>query len=124
LKPLSRVVSWAVTGVAPEIMGIGPVPAIPMALARAGLKMEDIDLFEINEAFAVQYLACEKELDLNRDKVNVNGGSIALGHPFGATGARLLLSLSMELQKRHKRYGCVSLCVGGGMGIAMIVERV
>lgn len=124
LKPLARVVSWAVTGVPPEIMGIGPVPAIPMALEKAGLKMTDIDLFEINEAFAVQYLACEKELQLDRDKVNVNGGSIALGHPFGATGARLLLSISMELQKRQKRYGCVSLCVGGGMGIAMIVERI
>lgn len=123
LKPLSRVVSWAVTGVPPEIMGIGPVPAIPMALEKAKLKLEDIDLFEINEAFAVQYLACERELKLDRDKVNVNGGAIALGHPFGATGARLLLSISMELQLQKKRYGCVSLCVGGGMGIAMIVER-
>jgi acetyl-CoA acetyltransferase family protein len=122
LKPLSRVVSWAVTGVPPEIMGIGPVPAIPMALEKAKLKLEDIDLFEINEAFAVQYLACERELKLDRDKVNVNGGAIAIGHPFGATGARLLLSISMELQLQKKKYGCVSLCVGGGMGIAMIVE--
>lgn len=123
LKPLTRVVSWAVVGVAPEIMGIGPVPAIPAALAKAGLKQDDIDLFEINEAFAAQYLACEKELNLPREKVNINGGAIALGHPFGATGARLLLSLSMELHKSAKRYGCVSLCVGGGMGIAMIIER-
>lgn len=124
LSPLMRVVSWAVAGVPPEIMGIGPVPAIPMALEKAGLKMDQIDLFEINEAFAVQYLACEKELHLSREKVNVNGGAIALGHPFGATGARLLLSIGIELQKRKLRYGCVSLCVGGGMGIAMIVERV
>jgi acetyl-CoA acetyltransferase family protein len=122
LKPLCRLVSYAVTGVPPEIMGIGPVPAIPMALKNAGLKMEDIDLFEINEAFAVQYLACEKELGLPREKVNVNGGAIALGHPFGATGARLLLSIAIELRERKARYGCVSLCVGGGMGIAMIVE--
>jgi|APEBP8051073352_1049397.scaffolds.fasta_scaffold00179_29 acetyl-CoA acetyltransferase family protein len=124
LSPMMRVVSWAVAGVPPEIMGIGPVPAIPMALEKAGLKMEQIDLFEINEAFAVQYLACEKELHLPREKVNVNGGAIALGHPFGATGARLLLSIGIELQKRKLRYGCVSLCVGGGMGIAMIVERI
>ncbi|MBN8658724.1 MAG: thiolase family protein [Candidatus Obscuribacter phosphatis] len=124
LSPMMRVVSWAVAGVPPEIMGIGPVPAIPMALEKAGLKMEQIDLFEINEAFAVQYLACEKELHLPREKVNVNGGAIALGHPFGATGARLLLSIGIELQKRKMRYGCVSLCVGGGMGIAMIVERI
>lgn len=124
LNPLVKVVSWAVTGVPPEIMGIGPVPAIPMALEKAGLKMDQIDLFEINEAFAVQYLACEKELNLPREKVNVNGGAIALGHPFGATGARLLLSISMELVKRKARYGCVSLCIGGGMGIAMILERI
>ncbi|MBX9692134.1 MAG: acetyl-CoA C-acetyltransferase [Cyanobacteria bacterium] len=124
LSPLSRVVSWAVVGVPPRIMGIGPVPAIPMALTRAGLKQDDIDLFEINEAFAVQYLACEKELKLDRDKVNVNGGAIAVGHPFGATGARLLLTISLEMQRRKARYGCVSLCVGGGMGIAMILERV
>lgn len=123
LKPLTRVVSWAVTGVPPEIMGIGPVPAIPMALEKAKLKQEDIDLFEINEAFASQYLACEKDLKLDRNKVNVNGGAIAIGHPFGATGARLILSLSLELQRRKARYGCVSLCIGGGMGIAMVLER-
>lgn len=124
LSPLTRVVSWAVTGVPPRIMGIGPVPAIPMALEKAGLKLEDIDLIEINEAFAAQYLACEKELKLDRNKVNVNGGAIAVGHPFGATGARLLLTLSNELQRRKARYGMVSLCIGGGMGIAMIIERV
>jgi acetyl-CoA acetyltransferase family protein len=123
LSPIARVVSWAVVGVPPEIMGIGPVPAIPKALEKAGLKLDDIDLIEINEAFAAQYLACEKELKLDREKVNVNGGAIALGHPFGATGARLLLSLALELQRRKGRYGMVSLCIGGGMGIAMIIER-
>lgn len=124
LKPLVRVVGHALVGVPPEIMGIGPVPAIPLALRKAGLTMDDIDLFEINEAFAVQYLACERELGLDRDKVNVNGGAIALGHPFGATGARLLLSMAIELHESKKRYGCVSLCIGGGMGIAMIVEKI
>ena len=123
-KPLAKVVSWGVAGVPPEIMGIGPVFAIPKALAKAGLKLDDIDLIEINEAFAVQYLACEKDLGLDRSKVNVNGGAIALGHPFGASGARLLLSCAMELHRRDKRYGLISLCVGGGMGIAMVIERV
>jgi acetyl-CoA C-acetyltransferase len=124
LKPISRVVSWAVTGVPPEIMGIGPVTAVPLALEKAGLKLEQMDLIEINEAFAAQYLACEKDLKLDRDKVNVNGGAIAFGHPFGATGTRLLLSISLELQRRKARYGLVSLCIGGGMGIAMILERI
>jgi len=124
LKPIARVVSWAVVGVPPEIMGIGPVPAIPMALEKAKLKMEDLDLIEINEAFAAQYLACEKELKLDQSKVNVNGGAIALGHPFGATGARMLLTMALELQRRKGRYGCVSACIGGGMGIAMIIERI
>ncbi|HEY9731484.1 MAG TPA: acetyl-CoA C-acetyltransferase [Drouetiella sp.] len=123
LKPLTRVVSWAVTGVPPEIMGIGPVPAIPLALERAKLTLDQMDLIEINEAFAAQYLACEKELKLDRSRVNVNGGAIALGHPFGATGARLLLSTSLELQRRKARYSIVSACIGGGMGIAMILER-
>ncbi|HEY9792131.1 MAG TPA: acetyl-CoA C-acetyltransferase [Candidatus Obscuribacterales bacterium] len=124
VKPLSRLVSWAVAGVPPEIMGIGPVEAVPLALKKAGLKLEDMDLIEINEAFAVQYLVVEGELKLDRSKVNVNGGAIAIGHPFGATGGRLLLSISLELQRRKARYGLVSLCIGGGMGIAMIVERV
>lgn len=122
LKPLARIVSSATVGVPPEIMGIGPVHAIPAALAKAGLKISDIDLFEINEAFALQYLACEKALDLNREIVNVNGGSIAIGHPFGATGARILMTLVHELIRRRKKYGCVSLCVGSGMGIAMVIE--
>jgi acetyl-CoA acyltransferase 2 len=116
-------VSWAVAGVPPEIMGMGPVEAVPLALKKAGLKLEDMDLIEVNEAFAVQYLAVERELGLNRSKVNVNGGAIAIGHPFGATGGRLLLSISLELQRRKARYGLVTLCIGGGMGIAMIVER-
>ncbi len=124
LKPLTRVVSWAVTGVPPEIMGIGPVPAIPLALERAKLSLDQMDLIEINEAFAAQYLACEKELKLDRSKVNVNGGAIAIGHPFGATGARLLLSTSLELHRRKARYSIVSACIGGGMGIAMILERI
>ncbi len=123
LKPLSRVVSWSVAGVPPEIMGIGPIEAVPRALSKAGLKLDQMDLIEINEAFAAQYLACEKELKLDRARVNVNGGAIALGHPFGATGGRLLLSLSLELKRRQARFGLVSLCVGGGMGIAMIIER-
>ncbi|MBY0358045.1 MAG: acetyl-CoA C-acetyltransferase [Candidatus Obscuribacterales bacterium] len=122
--PLARIVASAVAGVPPEIMGIGPVAAVPLVLKKAGLKLEQIDLIEINEAFAVQYLACEKDLGLDRDKVNVNGGAIAIGHPFGATGGRLLLSISLELQRRKARYGLVSLCIGGGMGIAMIVERI
>lgn len=123
LEPMCRVVSWATVGVPPRIMGIGPVPAIPLALEKASLKLSDIDLFEINEAFAAQYLACEKELGLPREKVNVNGGAIAIGHPFGATGARLILTIAHELERRQARYGCVSLCIGGGMGIAMILER-
>jgi acetyl-CoA C-acetyltransferase len=122
--PLARVVSWAVAGVEPSIMGIGPVAAVPPALKKAGLTLEQMDLIELNEAFAVQYLSCERDLKFDREKVNVNGGAIAIGHPFGATGGRLLLSISMELQRRKARYGLVSLCIGGGMGIAMIVERV
>ncbi|MBY0552343.1 MAG: acetyl-CoA C-acetyltransferase [Candidatus Obscuribacterales bacterium] len=123
-EPLARVVSWAVAGVPPEIMGIGPAAAVPPALAKAGLTLDQIDLIEVNEAFAAQYLACEKELKFDREKVNVNGGAIAIGHPFGGTGGRLLLSLTMELKRRKARYGLVTLCIGGGMGIAMVVERI
>jgi acetyl-CoA acetyltransferase family protein len=124
LRPLVRIRSWAVAGVPPEIMGIGPVPAIQEACKRAGVAIGDIDLFEINEAFAAQYLGCEKALDLDRDKVNVNGGAIALGHPLGATGTRLLLTLIRELGETKKRLGCASACIGGGQGIAMVLERV
>ncbi|HYV86796.1 MAG TPA: acetyl-CoA C-acyltransferase [Patescibacteria group bacterium] len=122
VRPLGRLVSAAVVGVPPRIMGIGPVPAIRAALERAGLSLGEIDLFEINEAFAAQYLACEKELGLDRDRVNVNGGAIALGHPLGATGTRLVLTLLLELGRRGGRYGVASACIGGGQGIALVVE--
>jgi acetyl-CoA acetyltransferase family protein len=121
-KPLGRMVSWATVGVEPTLMGMGPAPAIRKALERAKLSLGDLDLVEINEAFAPQYLACEKELGLNRDRVNVNGGAIAIGHPLGASGARLVLTLLLELRRRGKRYGVASACIGGGQGIAMIVE--
>jgi acetyl-CoA acetyltransferase family protein len=115
---------YASVGVDPDTMGIGPAPAIRKAAERAGIKVEAIDLFEINEAFAGQYLAVEKELGLDRDRVNVNGGAIGLGHPLGATGTRLLYTLLIELAKRGKRWGVASACIGGGQGIAVIVERV
>lgn len=123
LKPLGRIVSWAYAGVEPEIMGIGPVPATRKALEQAGLKLAEIDLIEVNEAFAAQYLAVEKELGLDRDRTNVNGGAIALGHPLGATGTRLVLTLLNELGRRGGRYGLATACIGGGQGIAMICER-
>jgi acetyl-CoA acetyltransferase family protein len=121
-EPLGRIVSWGIAGVPPEIMGIGPVPATRIALEKAGMRLSDIDLVEINEAFAAQYLAVEKSLELDRNKVNVNGGAIALGHPLGATGTRLVMTLLYELRRRKKRYGLASACIGGGQGIAMIVE--
>ena len=120
--PLGRLVSWASVGVEPDIMGIGPVEATRKALQRADMRLVDMDLIELNEAFAAQYLACERELGLDRDRVNVNGGAIALGHPVGASGARLTLTLLYELRKRGMRYGLVTLCVGGGMGIAAVFE--
>jgi len=123
-QPMGRLVSWAVTGVEPSIMGIGPVPATRKALEKAGLKLADIDLIEVNEAFAPQYLAVEKELGLDRAKTNVNGGAIALGHPLGATGTRLVLTLLYELRRRKARYGLATACIGGGQGIAIIVESV
>jgi acetyl-CoA acetyltransferase len=104
-------------------MGSGPVPATRLALKKAGLKLDDIDLIEVNEAFAAQYLAVEKELGLDRERVNVNGGAIALGHPLGATGTRIVLSLMLELKRRGVRYGLATACIGGGQGIAMIVEN-
>jgi acetyl-CoA acetyltransferase family protein len=122
LKPLGRIVNWGIAGVDPKIMGSGPVPATRAALNRAGLKLEDIDLIEVNEAFAGQYLAVEKKLGLNREKVNVNGGAIALGHPLGATGTRLVITLLYELRRRNKRYGLATACIGGGQGIAVVVE--
>ncbi|HET6647105.1 MAG TPA: acetyl-CoA C-acetyltransferase [Pyrinomonadaceae bacterium] len=123
IKPMGRIVSWAYAGVEPEIMGIGPVPATRKALELAGLKLSDIDLVEVNEAFAAQYLAVEKELGLDRSRTNVNGGAIALGHPLGATGTRLVLTVLHELHRRGGRYGLATACIGGGQGIAMIVER-
>jgi acetyl-CoA acetyltransferase family protein len=119
---LGRIVSWSAVGVEPERMGMGPAPAIRDALGKAGLRLEDVALFEINEAFAAQYLAVEKELGLDRGKVNVNGGAIALGHPLGATGTRLVLTLLLELRRRRARIGVASACIGGGQGIAMVVE--
>ena len=123
LKPMGRIVSWAYAGVEPEIMGIGPVPATRDALKKAGLTVNDLDLVEVNEAFASQYLAVEKELGLDRARTNVNGGAIALGHPLGATGTRLVLTVLHELHRRGGRYGLATACIGGGQGIAMVVER-
>jgi acetyl-CoA acetyltransferase family protein len=123
LKPMGRIVSWGIAGVDPKIMGSGPVPASRLALKKAGLPLEDMDLIEVNEAFAGQYLAVEKELGLDRRKVNVNGGAIALGHPLGATGTRLVITLLYELRRRKGRYGLATACIGGGQGIAMIVEN-
>jgi len=122
LKPMGRVVSWGIAGVDPKVMGRGPVPATKIALQKAGLTLDYIDLIEVNEAFAAQYLAVEKELGLDREKVNVNGGAIALGHPLGATGTRLVITLLHELHRRKKKYGLATACIGGGQGIAMIVE--
>ncbi len=122
LKPLGRLVSHAVAGVEPELMGYGPVPASKRALEKAGLSLKDIGLLEINEAFAAQYLACEKLLELDRDITNVNGSGIGLGHPVGATGLRIIVSLLHEMKRRKVKYGLASLCVGGGMGKTVIVE--
>ncbi|HEU4928462.1 MAG TPA: acetyl-CoA C-acyltransferase [Candidatus Krumholzibacteria bacterium] len=124
LTPMAEIVAWHVVGVDPSEMGIGPAPAIRGVLEKAGLALSEVDLFEINEAFAAQYLAVEKDLGLDRDKVNVNGGAIALGHPLGATGSRLLLTLAHELARRKKTYGIASACIGGGQGIAMLIQRV
>ena len=124
LKPMGRLVSWATTGVDPSIMGIGPVPSSQKALKAAGLTMDRMDRVEVNEAFAAQYLAVEKALGLNRDKTNVNGGAIALGHPLGASGTRLVITLLNELRRNSLRYGLATACIGGGQGIAMIVENI
>ena len=123
LTPLARFVTYATAGVEPERFGVGPVPAIRKALKRAGLTLDDIDLVELNEAFAAQVLACLRELPIDPDKLNVNGGAIALGHPLGCTGAKLTTSLLYELERRKGRYGLVTMCVGGGMGAAGIFER-
>jgi acetyl-CoA C-acetyltransferase len=123
LAPLGAIRAYAFVGVDPSRMGIGPAEAIPLALKKAGVALKEIQLFEINEAFAAQYIAVEKKLGLNREIVNVNGGAIALGHPVGMSGARLALTLLREMQRRNLTLGCASMCVGGGLGAAMVVER-
>ena len=122
LKPLAKIVSWATCGVDPSLMGSGPIPASKKALEKAGWKIADLDLIESNEAFAAQSLAVIKDLGLPEEKVNVNGGAIALGHPIGASGARILVTLMHEMQKRKAKKGLATLCIGGGMGIAMCIE--
>jgi acetyl-CoA acetyltransferase family protein len=124
LVPIGRLIDWAAVGVEPSYMGMGPAPATRAVLARTGLTLDDLDLIEVNEAFAGQYLSVEKELGLDRDRVNVNGGAIALGHPLGMTGTRLLLTLLLELRRRGKKRGLATACIGGGQGIAAIVEAV
>jgi acetyl-CoA acetyltransferase family protein len=124
LKPLARIVTTAVAGVDPSCMGLGPIPATQRALQRAGLTIDQINLVELNEAFAAQAIACIRELRLDPAKVNIYGGAIALGHPLGATGARILTTLLYALRRTHSRYGLATMCIGVGQGIAMIVERV
>jgi acetyl-CoA acyltransferase len=122
-KPLGYFRHFAVAGVPPDIMGIGPVPAVRKVLKQAGMTIDQIDLFELNEAFAAQALYCARELGIDPEKLNVNGGAIALGHPLGVSGARLTLTILHELARRNGRFGIVSMCIGGGMGAAAIVER-
>ncbi|MCC2428634.1 acetyl-CoA C-acyltransferase, partial [Bacillus paranthracis] len=122
LQPLARIVGYSVAGVDPKIMGIGPAPAIRKGLEKVDWSLEDADLLEINEAFAAQYLAVEKELGLDREKVNVNGSGVGLGHPIGCTGARITVSLIHELKRRGLEKGIASLCVGGGIGVALFIE--
>jgi acetyl-CoA acyltransferase len=122
IEPIARLRSYAVVGVEPRIMGIGPVDAIPKAIQQAGLKMNDINLFELNEAFASQSLAVIRETGINSEIVNVNGGAIALGHPLGCTGAKLTVQIMNELKKRNQKYGVVTMCVGTGQGAAGVIE--
>ena len=124
IKPLAKIVSWASVGVDPALMGLGPIEAVRKATKKAKWNLDEIDLFEINEAFAAQSIAVIRELGIDQNKVNVNGGAIALGHPIGASGARILVSLTHEMKKRNKKKGCVSLCIGGGMGIALCIEKI
>jgi acetyl-CoA acetyltransferase family protein len=124
LKPRARIVAWCSVGVDPNYTGSAPIEAVPEVLKRAGLTLDDIDLIEINEAFAAMTVACVRELGLDEEKTNVNGGAIALGHPVGATGARLLTSLLHELERRDGRYGIVTMCAGGGLGSAAVIERI
>jgi acetyl-CoA acetyltransferase family protein len=124
LTPMARIVASAAAGVHPDIMGIGPVPASEKALSRAGLSVDDLDLVELNEAFASQALASQRLLDIDPERVNVNGGAIALGHPLGASGARIIVTLVHELARREGRYGLATMCIGVGQGISTVVERV
>ena len=123
IEPLVKIVSWATCGVEPSLMGLGPIPATNLALKKADWQINDVDLFEINEAFAAQSIAVIKDLKIPKEIVNVNGGAIALGHPIGASGARILVTLIHEMIKQNKSKGCATLCIGGGMGIAMCIER-
>ena len=122
LKPLCKIVSYASAGVDPQIMGTGPIPASRKALQKAGLTVEDMDLVEANEAFAAQALAVTKDLGLDPEKTNVNGGAVAIGHPIGASGGRILCTLIYEMKKRNSHYGLATLCIGGGMGTALVIE--
>ena len=124
LKPLAKIVSWSSVGVEPSLMGLGPIDAVKLALKKANWKIEDVDLFEINEAFAAQSIAVIRELNIDENNVNVNGGAIALGHPIGASGARILVTLIHEMKRQNKNKGCATLCIGGGMGIALCIERI
>ena len=123
MKPIATIRSYAAAGVDPRVMGLGPIPSSQRALEKAGLRVSDLDLIEANEAFAAQSVAVGKELGFDRSKLNVNGGAIALGHPIGASGARVLITLLYEMQRRNAHYGLATLCIGGGQGVAMIVER-
>ncbi len=124
LKPLAKIVSWSSVGVEPALMGLGPIDAVKFALKKANWKIDDVDLFEINEAFAAQSIAVIRELNIDENKVNVNGGAIALGHPIGASGTRILVTLIHEMKRQNKKKGCATLCIGGGMGIALCIERI
>ena len=124
LKPLAKLRGYAFVGYEPKRFGLSPVKAIPAALSQVGLQLSDVDLFELNEAFAAQYLGCERQLNLNREKANVNGGAIALGHPVAATGSKILTSLLYAMKDRDLSIGCVSACIGGGNGVAVVVERI
>ncbi|HYG09026.1 MAG TPA: acetyl-CoA C-acyltransferase, partial [Pyrinomonadaceae bacterium] len=122
-EPLARIVDYEIAGVAPEVMGIGPVPAVNALLARQNLTLADIDLVELNEAFAAQVIACDRELNFDPARLNVNGGAIALGHPIGCTGVRITTTLLHEMHKRNARRGLATLCVSGGLGLALLIER-
>ena len=124
IRDRCKIISWASVGVEPSLMGLGPIEAVNLAVKKANWRLEDIDLFEINEAFAAQTIAVIRELKIDKKKVNVNGGAIALGHPIGASGARILVTLIHEMKKQKKNKGCATLCIGGGMGIALCVERI